>query len=210
MTQLSAKERAILLTRQGLSSEAIAGILGVDLQTVSALMLQADPVVSLPPATVSIYVDWDTGSGPVASNGQYAIGTRTQNVYDALTGEPDTTLFDVEPYSGEQDLIDGYDKQVKLLTRGLYLVTTFVSMGTGVTESAKVGNRLEHVIVGDYPEVVWLGGGHHFHAYGQAMVSEQFLIGEPPASLYLQYFNATGLSQDIGALSSIISRISPL
>lgn len=210
MAPPTTKQRAVTLKRQGFDDTVIGALLGIAADDVRALMTEADPQVSLPPATISIYADWDTGSGPVAPLGYYGIGTRTQNVYDALTGEPDPTLFELEPYSGGRPLIDGYDKQIKLLTRGLYLVSTFISIHVGSTDDAKVGNRLEHVIVGGYPEVISFGGGHHFHAYGQAMVSEQFVVGEPPASLYLTYFNDTGLSQDIGALSSIISRISPL
>lgn len=178
-------------------------------------MIQTDPQVSLPPATISIYVDWDTGSGPVASHTLRDIGTRSQNVYDALTGEPDPTLFGVEPYSGGGTLINGYDQQVKLLTRGLYLVTTYISTSSGGADDATEGNSLAHIVqapieVRGPRNPVWFNGEQSFHADSSAMISEQFLVGEGPASLFLRFLNWTDLSQNVGAVSSIISRISPL
>lgn len=57
MTAPTLKERAILMSRGGLSNDVISGVLGISLDDVEALMVQANPDIELPGGDAVVLVE---------------------------------------------------------------------------------------------------------------------------------------------------------
>lgn len=159
-------------------------------------------------STASIWVDWDTTAN--IAPGVIDLGTRSEDVYDAITFQaPDSELFGVEDYTGTGQLLSGggppFDQQVKLMTSGLYMVSTYVALSSlGIYEGEIM--YLEHRFPG--PNDTSLGCAHHFHAgsAGPVVATEQFMF-DPDGALFLHINNTTEGSPTILAASSIISKL---
>lgn len=164
-----------------------------------------------PPTAGVISIQWDNGSGPgagpIGDNVQRDITTRADNAFDPVTNEANPDLFTTELYTGGATGLSAspYDKQLVLLQRGLYTITTAVFMSqSGVAANSARGNNFQHKFVSG--GLFNMGSEQHVAAFGRGVITEQFLVTGPPVSLFVRWLNQTGVSQDVSAISSIVSR----
>lgn len=129
MAPLSPKERAILLTRSGLSNDAISGILGIDRDDVHHLMTQDDPQVTFPAVarrTLSHDEILTLNDDPISiipdpGSGKGVVPVWCVLVFDSTVGYDDAGTLEIDGdlalLSGGTDILSHAD--FRIVTHGL-------------------------------------------------------------------------------------------